>query len=74
MKGEKKMKIYRKKNGEEEKTRSRGSGKQRKLKNTHTQRGRERMQGWKTGRVGGRGRSGAVGAQGFHVSYLAPTL
>ena len=50
-----------------------GSGKQRKLKK-HTQRGRERTQGWKNGRVGGRRRPRVVGAQGFHVSYLAPIL
>ena len=38
VKEEKKMKIYIKKNGEEEKTRSRKrSGKQRKLKKPHTQ-------------------------------------
>lgn len=51
-----------------------GSGKQRKLKKPHTQRGRERMQRWKNGRVGRRGRSRVVGARGFHVSYLAPIL
>lgn len=76
MKEEKKMKIYRKKNGEEEKTRSRKrKWEAKKVKtHTHTQRGRERTQGWKNGRVGGRARSRAVGAQGFQVSYLAPIL
>lgn len=43
MKGEKKMKIYRKKNGEEEKTRSRKrKWEAKKVKNTHTQKGVER--------------------------------